>query len=305
MASSRASHTCAAGTTSKVSGRNISCLMYFYRTRRFGKGSRRLALSSSMRKHSNSSSHPLCRLWSLTSWPIFTWFKPVADAIASAVVVFPVPGVPVISTFGLLLEPMDEASRIREKRFLYAHLKQLCDVIIELERIQTAISASSCAGPTCCRSFVHAPRATVRGRRHNPRRRPRVPLPSPAPTTPDPGAPLQASAGPALGEVLALRQGLVRRLEVLLVGLDAVGPALDRPIRHQPDLLGHLRDQPATATGTRQHSARVATLAGRSPARRHLKSCETSTTPPSHSWMASASESMVSMSKWLVGSSWG
>ena len=73
---------------------------------RIGKGRgvlaarRTLTKSSLMTWHSRSSSQPSWRPFSRTRSPMLTWRRPAASERREQVVVFPVPGVPVTSTFG-------------------------------------------------------------------------------------------------------------------------------------------------------------------------------------------------------------
>ena len=60
-----------------------------------------LALSSSTIQQSNSSSHPLWSSFSFTQSPMLMCCQPVSCATSAAVVVFPVPGVPVMRTLGI------------------------------------------------------------------------------------------------------------------------------------------------------------------------------------------------------------
>jgi hypothetical protein len=61
---------------------------------------RRLTRSSLMTWHWRSSSQPSWRPFSRTRSPMLTWRRPAASERREHVVVLPVPGVPVISTFG-------------------------------------------------------------------------------------------------------------------------------------------------------------------------------------------------------------
>lgn len=71
--------------------------------------------SSLMMWHSSSSSQPSWRLFSRTRSPMLMWRRSTASARSEHVVVFPVPGVPVTSTFGRVRRappPRDAIARI-------------------------------------------------------------------------------------------------------------------------------------------------------------------------------------------------